>query len=134
VKKGKKIRCCQAEGTGILFPVGHLTRGHGVRDLCELVDRVLASGRRNVILDLSGVEYLDAAGLGALVRCHRRVAARGGCLVVAGARSKVREILGLADLEFCLEQVEELDEALAALSPSAHAETPLPPAPSSRVA
>jgi anti-anti-sigma factor len=136
VNKGKKIRNSQADGVGILFPEGHLTRGDGDKDLCAVVERVLASGRRNLILDLSGVEYLDAAGMGALVRCHRSVTSRGGRFLVAGARSKVREVLELADLAFCLEQVEELEEALAVLSPSpsASAPTPLPTAPSSRVA
>jgi anti-anti-sigma factor len=116
------------------MPEGHLTLGDGDRDLLDLIGRLLASGRRLLVLDLAGVEYLDAAGMGMLIRCQQRVAAMDGRLIVAGARSKVQEMLELAELEACLEQVVELDEAVSRLSAGEAANIPQDPQQRSRVA
>jgi anti-sigma B factor antagonist len=87
-----------------------------------------------VVLDLAGVDYLDAAGLGMLIRCQRRVAARGGRFILAGARSKVREILDLAEVAAYLEQSEGLEEAVKMLSSRGPAGVPSKSVVQSRVA
>jgi len=74
---------------------------------------MLASGRLRVVLDLAGLDYLDAAGLGMLIRCQRRVAGQRGRFILTGARSKVREILDLAEVAAYLEQAEGLEQAVA---------------------
>jgi len=114
--KSKQLHVHHREGVGIIMPEGHLTLGDGDRDLLELVGHVLASGRRHVVLDLAGVEYLDAAGLGMLIRCERRVSARGGRLILTGPRTKVRELLDLAEVAEYLEQAEGLEQAVKMLS------------------
>lgn len=95
---------------------GHLTLGDGDRDLLDLVGRILASGRHQMVLDLGGVEYLDAAGLGMLIRCERRAASQGGRLILTGARRKVREILDLSEVADYIEQAEGLEQAVEMLS------------------
>ncbi len=112
------MRIKQRGGIGILLPEGHLTLGDGDQDLIDQIEKLLDRGRRKLILDMAGVEYVDAAGLGLLVRCHRRVVSQGGRFIVTGLRSKVRQMLRLADLCQCLEQVQELDQAVALLSAS----------------
>jgi anti-anti-sigma factor len=132
--KSKTVRVHHREGIGIVMPEGHLTLGDGDRDLLDLVGRILASGRRHVVLDLAGVEYLDAAGLGMLIRCQRRVAGRGGRLILSGARSKVREILDLAEVAAHLEQTEGLEQAVKMVSSRGPTGVPSKPVRQSRVA
>jgi anti-sigma B factor antagonist len=132
--KSKRVRVDHREGIGIVMPEGHLTLGDGDRDLLDLVGRILASGRLRVVLDLAGVDYLDAAGLGMLIRCQRRVAGRGGRFILTGARSKVREILDLAEVAAYLEQAEGLEQAVEMLSSRAPAGVPAKPVAHSRVA
>lgn len=55
----------------------------------------------DVRLDLSGMEFLDAAGMRSLLSIHILVRARGGRLALAGVPPFVRRILdaeGLSDL------------------------------------
>ncbi len=132
--KSKRLRVHHREGIGIVMPEGHLTLGDGDRDLLDLVGRLHASGRLRVVLDLAGVDYLDAAGLGMLTRCHRRVAGRGGRFILTGARSKVREILDLAEVAAYLEQAEGLEQAVKMLSSRGPAGVPAKPVAQSRVA
>ena len=58
-----------------------------------------AAAHRRLVLDLSGVTFMDSAGLGALVSAHRAVAERDGTLVVAGARGMVRQVLAASRLD-----------------------------------
>ncbi len=132
--KSRRLRVHHREGIGIVMPEGHLTLGDGDRDLLDLVGRLLASGRLRVVLDLAGVDYLDAAGLGLLIRCHRRVAGRGGRFILTGARSKVREILDLAEVAAYLEQAAGLEQAVKMLSAGGAARVPSKPVAQSRVA
>jgi anti-anti-sigma factor len=99
----------------VLLLDGHLTLGDGDRALDSRVESCLDAGDCRLVLDLSGIDYLDAAGLGELVRCHRKITAGGGRMVLLGARGKVREVLELSALESRLEHASTLPEALRRL-------------------
>jgi anti-anti-sigma factor len=49
-----------------------------------------------VVVDLSGVRFVDSSGIGALLRCRRRALAAGRAFRVAGAREFVAEVLRVA--------------------------------------
>ena len=52
-----------------------------------------ASQAKDVVLDLSGMEYIASAGLRALKRLRSDVRENGGSLVVRGVQDDVMEIL-----------------------------------------
>lgn len=71
-------------------PVGELdafTVGHFRESLTEL------GGGERVLIDLSGVPFLDSAGLGALIGGVRRAREGGGDVAVYGARPAVARLL-----------------------------------------
>ena len=47
---------------------------------------------RNVVVDLSGVDFIDSAGLGLLIALLKRISERGGDLKIAGLQKKVRMV------------------------------------------
>jgi anti-anti-sigma factor len=49
-------------------------------------------------LDLSGMQYLSAAGIGELVRIHNRLRTTGGQLILENVSDLVFEILEVAGL------------------------------------
>jgi anti-sigma B factor antagonist len=48
----------------------------------QLEDGLLGTSSEAVILDLSGLQYIDSAGMRALDQAHRRLAAEGRALVI----------------------------------------------------
>jgi anti-anti-sigma factor len=88
-----KIIVQRRNGCWILRPVGPFACGRGQGELRASVEEVLAKGGLRLVLDLSGVAYTDAAGIGQILHCEDRVRASGGRLVVAAACPKVREVL-----------------------------------------
>ena len=125
-----KIVTTRRRGSCILRLTGPLVRGNGRRLLRASVDQVLGNGTRRLVLDLTKVAYLDAAGIGEIIRCDRRVKARGARMAIACPSRKVGEILDLAGVADRLPLAGEVEEALRVLR-SRSGEIPHPSGPHS---
>lgn len=70
-------------------------------DVLEWLVRISGS---TVELDISGLTFLDARGLGALVEAGQRLENDGNRLAIMGARGMVRRIFELCDLTQLLQE------------------------------
>jgi anti-anti-sigma factor len=68
------------------------------RSLRDNVRALLRRGERLIVLDLSGVSRIDAAGVGELIRTFNMTAAMNGALRIVNATGWVREMLERAHL------------------------------------
>ena len=59
----------------------------------------LDAGRKDLVLDLSEVGFLDSSGLGMLVSLHRRANDEGGSLRLTSVQRPVRRVLQITGLE-----------------------------------
>lgn len=78
------------------------------------------SGPSRVAIDLSGVEYVDSAGLAALLGAWKRLRGAGGDLVLAGVNPRVESIFRVSSIERILRVFPakaDAREHLAALPP-----------------
>lgn len=66
--------------------------------LRDSVSRLVKQSRRNIVLNLSGLEYLDSSGIGELAKIYVSVVKGGGELKVVGLSPKVGEILKITQL------------------------------------
>ena len=69
------------------------------RELRSVFDTIVADSPRRVTIDLAKVTLLDSSGAGAIVSLFKRMKARGGRLVVAGAREQPLAVLRLLKLD-----------------------------------
>ena len=69
---------------------------------------------KTLVLDLSGVEYMDSAGLSALLLAQRQQNHHHGDMRIAGASEEVRSLLALTALDRVFPMYETVEEALAA--------------------
>jgi anti-sigma B factor antagonist len=67
-----------------------------------------------LIIDLSDVEYIDSAGLSALLLARRQMSAHEGDVRLVGVRPEVRSLLALTQLDRVFGIYETTSEALAA--------------------
>ena len=72
---------------------------HSAAEVRDTLHAVLAAGSGRLIVDLSGIELLDATGLGVLVGAHRRARLTGRDMVLRGAPTRVTRLLRLARLD-----------------------------------
>ena len=101
-----RVRIENSEGNAILHCAGNLVHGHETALLCA------AAGQygRNVILDLSEVETIDAAGVGALIALQ----AAGIYLQLLNPSKAVRDVLQVTGLNSMFEMCDSLPQLAAA--------------------
>jgi anti-sigma B factor antagonist len=79
--------------------------------LRERVRAITPDGPLKVVLDLTGVGFVDSSGLGAIVACLKHVRELGGDLVlVAPDASPVATLLRLTGLEPSIARVQTVDD------------------------
>jgi anti-sigma B factor antagonist len=66
--------------------------------LRDAISRLLKQGRKDIVLNLSGLQYLDSSGIGELARMYVSVVKENGQMKVVGLSSKVEEILKITQL------------------------------------
>ena len=66
--------------------------------LRDSISRLLKQGRKNIVLNLSGLQYLDSSGIGELAKIYVSVVKVSGQLKVVGLSPKVEEILKITQL------------------------------------
>jgi anti-sigma B factor antagonist len=94
------LEVTQREMNGIyVFALkGRLVLGEESRGLLTLIDNLLASGATRMVINLEQVNYVDSAGLGALIEMQRKTKAKGGSMKLCHLGPNLRQALEMARL------------------------------------
>jgi anti-sigma B factor antagonist len=65
----------------------------------EKLGPILAEKPQRILIDLSGVAYIDSSGIAVLIDAMQRAHAYGGQLRIFGIRQNVRQIFEIAKLD-----------------------------------
>uniref|UniRef100_A0A942T131 Anti-sigma factor antagonist n=1 Tax=Neobacillus citreus TaxID=2833578 RepID=A0A942T131_9BACI len=79
----------------------------------ETVDQVVRGGRNNIAVELSGVDFLDSSGLGALVGMLKSARSAGGDLRIAAPSEQVQMVLKLSNIDKILRTYPDGDAAVS---------------------
>ena len=82
--------------------------------LKDKVQSLVQQGRKHLLIDLSGVSYVDSAGLGELVQAYATTKNRGGALKLLSVTKRLRDLLVLTKLLTVFDTFD--DEATAVAS------------------
>jgi anti-sigma B factor antagonist len=93
-----EISTQELKRVNLMTVVGRIDSSNAA-ELDEALKELLSNGRYNIILDLSGVEYMSSAGLRSLVSAVRECKRRGGDLRLTTPSERVSEVLKLAGLD-----------------------------------
>jgi anti-sigma B factor antagonist len=69
-------------------------------------------GQRNIILDLSNVEYSDSSGLSSLLVGHRICKNSEGIFILTGINENISRLIAISQLENILNVVGSVDEGI----------------------
>lgn len=97
-------------GTQVFSLSGPLT----LRNLFELQNQLRsATPPALTIIDISGVPYMDSAGMGLVMNHYVRCTTRGARLVVAGANNRVMDLFRVTKVDTVLPLAATVEEAEA---------------------
>lgn len=95
---------------------GKLTLGEGSSVLRETLRNLSAQGHKKVLLNLSGVTYLDSSGIGELVAGYTTITNSGGRLKLVNLTSKVQNPLQTTKLYTVFDIYEDETEGVKSFS------------------
>ena len=108
-----KILERQAGDITVLDMDGRITIGEGSVALRSAVRRLLEEGKKNILLNLAGVGYIDSSGIGELVSSFTAVKKEGGILKLLNLTQKIQDLLAITKLLTVFDVFENEGDALS---------------------
>jgi anti-sigma B factor antagonist len=104
------------EGGAVIVDLqGRMSMGE-VDEFRQKWSEAVASGSKQLIINLTRVTMMDSSGIGTMIRCHSAVTASGGTIKVVGANTIVRQAFKVTRLDNVFSFYEDEASALAALA------------------
>ena len=94
---------------------GRLALGRESQRIETLIDDLSKKGVSRVVIDLSGVEYIDSAGIGMLALAAGKMKEAGGKLALVAPEGRVLQMLNLTQMNAILTVRGSLADAAAAV-------------------
>lgn len=95
---------------------GDVLGGPDANELHSKLRDLLAQGKKNIVLDLSKVEYMNSSGLGMLTSALSTVKNAGGTMALAHPAERIKSLLAITKLNAVFKTYDTLDEAVASLN------------------
>ena len=95
-------------------------------EMAQALTRLIAAGRRNIVLNLGGTDLISTQGIAQCVAAQKRLRERGGQLKIAGASNELRRIFDLVSLCSVIECHPEVRHAVDAFMGTGDGKTKKP--------
>lgn len=82
------------------------------KELKELVQSKIGENKKQLLLDMGDVSFIDSAGLGMLITCLKTINKAGGQLKIAKICNSVKTIFDTTRMDRVFEIFETTDEAV----------------------
>jgi anti-sigma B factor antagonist len=105
------------EGIAILEMKGRIVVGPEASALREKVTALNAAGRRNLVLNMSHVDFIDSTGLGALVICATTLRRNEGNIKLVNLNRRNIELLVMTKLATVFEIFTDEQDAVSSYYP-----------------
>lgn len=93
-----KITNREVDGVAVVALEGRIVLGEESNALRERVKGLLAANKKQIVLDMSNVTYIDSAGLGTLVAAHHSAKSQNAALKLSNLGAKFQEVLQVTKL------------------------------------
>ena len=103
-------------GVSVLDLSGKIVLGEGDGQIRDRIKDLLADGQKRILLNLGEVNYIDSAGLGALISSYTTTKRQGGHLKLVNLTKRIQDLLAITKLITVFETHENEAEAIASFS------------------
>jgi anti-sigma B factor antagonist len=117
-----KITNHEVDGVAVLALEGRIVLGEETIALRERVKGQLAAGKKQLVLDLKNVTYIDSSGLDALIVAHSRAKSCGASLRLCNLGLRFNELLQITKLYTVFEVSSTEADAVRAIAKTASAD------------
>ena len=101
------------DGVSVLDLSGKIVLGEGDGQVRDRIKDLLADGQKKILLNLGEVNYIDSAGLGAMISSYTTVKRQGGQLKLVSLTKRIQDLLAITKLITVFETYDNEAEALS---------------------
>ena len=101
------------ENCTLLSVEGVIKLGESAEFFARTLERALDEEEGNVLIDFSGINYIDSTGIGELVGYLGRFKDEGRKLILVSPSDRIRRLLAIAQLDRLFTIHDDLESALA---------------------
>jgi anti-sigma B factor antagonist len=109
-----KLTSREQDGVVILEPKGKIMGGPDATALKESIRDYVNEDKKNVVIDLAEVDWMNSTGLGILISCLKTVKEAEGELKLSNVTDKIKSLLTITKLVTVFDAYDSTDEAIAA--------------------
>jgi anti-sigma B factor antagonist len=92
---------------------GNLMGGPDAAALNSTLHELVDAGKKHVVLDFRGVQFMNSSGLGLLIGGASTLKSAGGALKIAGASEKILSLIKIVKLGSVFQSYPTVDDAVA---------------------
>lgn len=85
----------EVDGVTVLHLQGPITLGEGTQRFRALIHQTLEAGKKNILLNMAEVYYVDSSGLGELITAYTTANRQGGKLKLMKLAPRVKDLVQL---------------------------------------
>ncbi len=86
-----------------------------LEEFFRAISGIFADDTKNLLLDVSRMNFISSGGLSVLQDAYRKAESRGGKVFIVGASEQIRELLEVVGFQRIFPMFRDLDAALADL-------------------
>jgi anti-anti-sigma factor len=102
----------QLNDVTILDLAGNMIMGGGSNKFGSEIRRLIENGKTKILLNFSGVKYIDSSGVGELLASSSALNGAGGSLKLTNLPKKVEDVIALSNVFPILDIYDDEREAL----------------------
>ncbi len=114
-----KLSNRKSGGVSIVDISGRVTLGETASALREMIRQMARAGERQILLNLSDLNYLDSSGMGVMVSSFATINSLGGHLKLTSLSNRVKDLLLITKLYTVFEIFEDESTAVASFAAEA---------------
>ena len=92
---------------------GDVLGGPDATKINTRIRELLKEEKKNLVLDLDGVDYMNSSGLGMLTAVHSLLRKEGGTLKLARPADRIKSLLSITKLNTLIDAYGSVDDAVA---------------------
>ncbi|MEO8398316.1 MAG: STAS domain-containing protein [Ignavibacteriaceae bacterium] len=111
-----KTNISEQYGAVIISLKGNVMGGEDTKDFNERLHKLIEEGKKNIVVDLGDVKFMNSSGLGMLIGGLTTMKKAEGHLKLARVTDKIESLLIITKLITIFEFYETVDEAVKSFS------------------
>lgn len=107
-----KTKIVEKYGAVVIEVKGNVMGGPDATEFSNMLHKLLSENKKNMVIDLSSVKFMNSSGLGMLISGLTTVTKDGGKLKLANIGDKIESLLMITKLITIFDTHESVEEAL----------------------